>query len=116
MLKAPTCWGRLSQVLIKGSAKADLLLQVRTATLSVLQFTHRASPLCRGDVKSGANAILANAGQSMADPGNAAETLTNVLAGAGKTFSESPGAAPAQNNAPQLQSTGKYRSWNIRCL
>ncbi|GLA61626.1 hypothetical protein AtubIFM55763_007873 [Aspergillus tubingensis] len=70
MLKAPTCWGRLSQVLIKGSAKADLLLQ------------------------------------SMADPGNAAETLTNVLAGAGKTFSESPGAAPAQNNAPQLQSTG----------
>lgn len=44
----------------------------------------------------------------MADPGNVAETAANVLAGAGNTFNESPGAAPAQNNAPQLQSTGRY--------
>lgn len=44
----------------------------------------------------------------MADPGNAAETAANVLAGAGNTFNESPGAAPAQNNAPQLQNTGRY--------
>ncbi|GAQ45512.1 hypothetical protein ABL_08173 [Aspergillus niger] len=57
-------------------------------------------------LRQGGPIAAANAGQSMADPGNAAETLTNVLAGAGKTFSESPGAAPAQNNAPQLQSTG----------
>ncbi|GLB07053.1 hypothetical protein AtubIFM57258_002374 [Aspergillus tubingensis] len=64
------------------------------------------APSLDSGVSQGGPVAAANAGQSMADPGNAAETLTNVLAGAGKTFSESPGAAPAQNNAPQLQSTG----------
>ncbi|GLA96482.1 hypothetical protein AtubIFM61612_004254 [Aspergillus tubingensis] len=56
-------------------------------------------------VGQGRPVAAANAGQSMADPGNAAETAANVLAGAGNTFNESPGAAPAQNNAPQLQNT-----------
>ncbi|RAK88026.1 hypothetical protein BO79DRAFT_255735 [Aspergillus costaricaensis CBS 115574] len=53
----------------------------------------------------GPTTLLSNAGQSMADPGNAAEEAVNVLAGTGNTLNESPGAAPAQKNAPQLQST-----------
>ncbi|PYH64477.1 uncharacterized protein BO88DRAFT_458008 [Aspergillus vadensis CBS 113365] len=76
-----------------------------------LEGVNTAAPLIAAvdkGLRQGGPVAAANTGQSMADPGVAAKTLTNVLGGTMSSLEESADAAPSQNrnNAPQFQSTG----------
>ncbi|XRM49184.1 hypothetical protein ABZX51_012063 [Aspergillus tubingensis] len=69
--------------------------------------THMLGPVAAGldqGLRQGGPIAAGNAGQALAEPGDAAKTLLHGVAGIGRTGNDSPGAAP-QNDVPQLQST-----------